>query len=181
MGLVALELTALILGCLKHGVTTSFTTPATAADLSASLILLILSLLEHVRSTRPSFLISAYLSIITLVRSAVARTYWLMNHRGLDARTALASVVVLFILNVIEGVSKKRWLLGTYQATSLEENAGFYDRSFLFWLRRLFSAGYRRHLNAPDIRITHPSLKATPLATRFARLKDITQTQGKAP
>ncbi|KAI0506235.1 putative ATP-binding cassette transporter [Xylaria bambusicola] len=164
----ALELTLLIVTCLGSGGRTSITVATAALSFVASVALIVLSHVEHVRSAGPSDIIGFYLVITALLRAAVVRTY-----RFIDIAIAsrhFASLAVQLAVLALESWSKRRWLIDAASRGNPEECASFLSTSLFAWVNRLFFVGYRRQLTESDLRIIDSSLKTSELEPSFNRI-----------
>lgn len=151
----------------RHAISVS----GASLSLIATVFLVPLSHLEHVRTIRPSFLISAYLCTTLLLRCAVARTYWLIQPHGALASITLSGILVQIILIVLENVSKDLLKQDSGIKLSSEEKAGFLSRSLFAWLNSLFYTGYRRPLVPSDLGPIDPNLGASKLLRDFQALQ----------
>lgn len=146
--------------------------PAVVLSYVASVALIILSHLEHVRSRRPSFVISFYICITLLLRSATARTYWLLDPGGALPSITLAIVSLYLILIVLESLTKKSSLIRKDPEISAEESVGFISRSLFLWLNKLMITGYRRPIASLDLQMIDTSLLSPRVVLQFEHLLD---------
>ncbi|KAI0444796.1 putative ATP-binding cassette transporter [Xylaria telfairii] len=166
----SLELTILIITCVGSRDHTSITIATAALCFVASVALLVLSHIEHVRSTRASDVLGFYLLVTPLLRAAVVRTYWYLDAFHTIASLSLASLLIQLSILALESYSKRRWLLDDSRGGSPEESASFISRSLLAWVNSLFFKGYRQPLTTSDLRIIDSSLKTSEVEPRFDRL-----------
>lgn len=105
-------------------------TAVAAASLSflACLGLLWLSSVEHMRSARPSDIISVFILISIILDIPQARTLWL-RHRSdtAVATTFTACLAIKIVILFLEARSKRPWLLPPYQAYAPEALANIFD------------------------------------------------------
>ncbi|KAJ4993969.1 Canalicular multispecific organic anion transporter 1-like protein 2 [Stagonosporopsis vannaccii] len=116
-----------------------------AIGLIASLITVLLSLLEHRKSRRPSMLLSIYLFLTLLLDTARIRTLWLTvtsQIRTTNARLFTASVALKVVILLLESKQKTAWLQWDWEKHSPEESSGFFDLGMFTWLKQLFLAGF---------------------------------------
>ncbi|KAI1425294.1 putative ATP-binding cassette transporter [Xylaria sp. FL1777] len=166
----ALELTFLILSCVGLREHTSITITTAALCFVASVALLVLLHVEHVRSARSSDVLGFYLLVTPLLRSAVVRTYWYLDGFRTIAVLSLVSLLVQLGILALESYSKRRWLIDTARRGTPEECASFLSRSLLAWVNGLFFTGYRRQLTDSDLRIIDNSLSTAEVEPEFAQL-----------
>ncbi|KAI0536463.1 putative ATP-binding cassette transporter [Xylaria digitata] len=164
----ALELAFLIITCAGPGTSISIATAALC--FVASVVLLVLSHVEHTRSIRSSDVLGFYLVITSLLRSAVVRTYWYLDGFHTIASLSLASLLVQLGILTLETWSKRRWLIDGVRKGSPEECASFLSRSLFTWVNSLFFTGYRRQLTDSDLRIIDNGLSGSELESKFYRL-----------
>ncbi|OBR10917.1 ABC transporter [Colletotrichum higginsianum IMI 349063] len=173
--LLAFQLAFLALRCQ----TSQFQTPASvAADVLtpvATLTVLLLSVLNHQRSPRPSTLLSLYLSASIILGIARVRTLWLFSVRG--PLPAIATVVLGFtlVVLVLESLEAKKRLAASDpppdgKHASPEQSSGFWSRTCFAWLATTFYLGYSKVISLGDLprldssmesRVLHRSLAVT--------------------
>ncbi|KAI0459697.1 putative ATP-binding cassette transporter [Xylaria acuta] len=166
----SLELAVLILTCVGSKRHTSVTVATAALCFIASVALLVLSHIEHVRSARTSDILGVYLLVTPLLRAAVVRTHWYLDGFRTIASLSLASLLVQLVILTLESCSKRRWLADGSHGGTPEESASFLSRSLLAWVNSLFFKGYRQQLTDSDLRIIDTNLKATQVEPKFDRL-----------
>ncbi|KAI0109014.1 putative ATP-binding cassette transporter [Nemania sp. FL0031] len=147
-----LKLVLLVYTCIGYHGRTNISVPAASVRFVAALTLAVLSHFEHVRSSRPSYLLELYLTITSLLTSATIRTYWLLGDGfHITASLSLTALLVQIVILALESCSKRKWLVGENQGVSAEESASFLNHSFFAWLNRLLLSGYRRQLTGADL------------------------------
>ncbi|KAK7997810.1 hypothetical protein PG989_005850 [Apiospora arundinis] len=156
--------------------TPSFQTCASvAADVLtfvATLVVLLLSVLGHQRSHRPSTLLSLYLSAAVLLGIARVRTTWLLASGGpLPAiiTTLFILTVVVFVQESVQ-VKKRPRLSGTLNAQnkSMEERSGFWARTCFVWLAQTFHRGHSKIISLNDLPRLDSRLESRSLHKRLA-------------
>ncbi|KAI3332296.1 putative ATP-binding cassette transporter [Xylariaceae sp. AK1471] len=167
---VSLELTLLILTSVGAQDITSITIPAAALCFIASVALLVLSHIEHIRSARSSNVLGFYLLVTPLLRAVVVRTYWYLDGFHTIASLSLTSLLVQLGFFALESCSKHRWLIDSGHEGTSEDCAGFLSRSLFAWLNDLFFIGYRRQITDSDLRIIDSSLSTSELEPKYERL-----------
>ncbi|KAL2208337.1 P-loop containing nucleoside triphosphate hydrolase protein [Sarocladium strictum] len=124
---------------------------------AAQILLAAVSVLQHTRSRRPSFLVDVYLLLTLLFDIAQARTLWLASVSTLGAsfaRLFTSAVAVKLVVLCLEAWDKTRWIVpdaATNPQRSPEESSGFYSLASYSWLRLLFLRGYRKVLALDDL------------------------------
>ncbi|KID70390.1 ABC transporter FUM19 [Metarhizium brunneum] len=119
----------------------------------AALLLLLLSNIEHMKSQRPSILISLYLSPTTLFDVARTRT-WRLESGGRSYTAILTAKTVLqFTVILLEAMPKFHLLRGheTHTDTSPEETSGIFSLAFFYWLNPLVYKGSKKILKSDDL------------------------------
>ena len=141
-----------------------------AASLSflACLGLLWLSSVEHMRSAKPSDIISVFILISIILDIPQARTLWL-RHRSdtAVAATFTACLAIKIVILFLEARSKRPWLLPPYRAYAPEALANIFDRTVLWWLGPLFLLAYRKNINFEDLYGIDDSLLSDSVEDRF--------------
>ncbi|KAK2049863.1 ABC transporter [Colletotrichum somersetense] len=127
---------------------TRATIPTAVLSLLASLGVGLLSWLSHEWSLRPSFVLSIYLFLSTLLDTARART--------------------LAVMVLLESTEKRRILVPRHKGYSKEVTSGTFNRSVFFWLTLLFVNGYRNILRLDDLYPLDPELASGPVYRKLA-------------
>jgi ATP-binding cassette subfamily C (CFTR/MRP) protein 1 len=143
-----------------------------AASLSfiTCLGLLWLSSLEHMRSTRPSDIISVFILISIILDIPQARTLWLRHRSDIAvAITFTACLAIKIGILFLESRSKRPWLLAPYQAYSREALANIFDQTVLWWLGPLFLLAYRTNIKFEDLYAIEDSLLSESVESQFMR------------
>ncbi|KAJ0162521.1 Canalicular multispecific organic anion transporter 2 [Colletotrichum tanaceti] len=154
---LAFQLAFLALRCQ----TSPFQTPASVAadvlDPVATLAVLLLSILNHQRSPRPSTLLSLYLSASVVLGIARVRTLWLFSVRGpLPAIATVVLVLTLAVL-VLESIEAKKRLAAPDSTppdgkhATPEQSSGFWSRTCFAWLAATFYSGYSKVISLDDL------------------------------
>ncbi|KAH8602264.1 P-loop containing nucleoside triphosphate hydrolase protein [Bisporella sp. PMI_857] len=134
---------------------------ATAAlSFLGSILLSILSYVEHSKAVHPSLILEAYLFFSLLFDTARARTLWLQQHNRGIAIVFIASLVAKSIIYIVEAFQKKSVLCRSYQNYPPEAVSGLLNRSFFLWLNTLFRKGYSKDLLLDDLFSLDKHLKA---------------------
>ncbi|KAG6355352.1 hypothetical protein INS49_003314 [Diaporthe citri] len=170
--LSALQLTLLVLSIVNAGAYKSYFVSASALALVSGLGLIILSLLEHARSPRPSILISFYLALTLLLDVAQTRTLWLASRNQTEAtfcRVYTSALALKGISLLLESQNKTRWIAWDTKEHSPEETSGLFGLGAFIWLNRLFLSGYAKVLKVGDLYPLDPAMCAGTLDQRLAR------------
>jgi hypothetical protein len=111
----------------------------------------VLSYLEHMRTVRPSFLLSTYLLFTVAFDVVRSRSYSLNAELDTIASVFSSRAGVKLVLAVLEALPKRRLLLPEFQGCPPEAASGIYKRSLFWWLNGLFKMGYSRVLKVDDL------------------------------
>ena len=139
-------------------------------SLLAAVCIVLLAHAEHVKSIRPSFLLTAYLFVSLLFDAARSRTEWLETMTN----TAFAGVLSAVMANklallILETVEKRNILLDTGKSPSSESTSGPFSRGLFVWLNPLLITGWATMLTNKDLPNIHERLATGDLEGRFAR------------
>jgi len=158
--LLLVQLAGLFLVALTWTVRERTAVAASVLDFIAGLFLVCLLRLEHVRSIRPSFLISAFLLISILLDVSRVRTEWLRG-AGLTFAAILTSTLsVKIIILSLETVEKRRLLPLRNKRMSTESTSGPFNRGFFVWLNALLQAGFSSLLSLESLPSIYEKLAA---------------------
>ncbi len=136
-------------------------------DVLAAVAVAVLTHFEHIKSIRPSFLISFYLASTALLDTARVRTAWLLPSNSAAATALTVSLAVKVLLVGLETTEKRQWLSVPEKGISLESTSGPFNRGFFVWLNNLLRRGYSSFLTPDALPISHEGLKSAALAERF--------------
>ena len=125
--------------------------PNAVLGLLTTIILLILSIVEHSRSVRPSLIIESYLSVSVLFDAARVRTLWLQGYNNPLAVATTILLVIKISLLCIEAIGKGHFLRREWKSSSPEATSGIFGKSFFLWLNPLFWVGFSRSLAIDDL------------------------------
>jgi len=146
---------------------TRFSLAAAVLNLLAAFSILLLAHVEHVKSVRPSFLLTAYLFVTLLFDAARLRTEWLVSVNVAYAATLSASTVFKLALLVLETVEKRKILITGEKEISKESTSGPFSRGFFVWLNSLLISGWATVLTMNDLPTIYEKLASEKLAVRF--------------
>jgi ATP-binding cassette subfamily C (CFTR/MRP) protein 1 len=125
--------------------------PSAAISLVGSLILIMFSTFEHMRSIRPSWFVNIYLLLTVIFDIARSRTYSLSPDLDAIATVFTSRVAVKLILAIMEARPKRRLLLPQFAGCPPEAISGPYKRALFWWLNALFKKGYSESLTVDDL------------------------------
>lgn len=131
---------------------TPATVTATILDLLVAICMLPLSHLEHVKTFRPSGILSGFMFTTLFLNIAQTRTYWLLAEgwTGYAACYTAAFAFKLLML-ILESWDKTGLLAMKDQKRCPEERAGILNRGVFAWLNALFVKGYKGRLSFDDL------------------------------
>ncbi|RCI10632.1 hypothetical protein L249_4464 [Ophiocordyceps polyrhachis-furcata BCC 54312] len=122
---------------------TRLTVACLALTIASYVALSLMSYMEHMRSVRPSSLLSVYLSISLLTDMARVRTLFFMPESTTLAAILLASLLLKLVLFGLESTEKRHLLREEWKYVSPEDTSGFYSRALFVWLNAVFRNGFR--------------------------------------
>lgn len=168
ISLAILQVALLALVATQHSAGERVLLTGTILDLVAGLAVVLLVDLEHIRSIRPSFLVSAYLFPTLLLDLARVRTAWLEPDNRAYPACLSASLATKLVLLVLENVEKRKWFVPSEKANSGESVSGPFNRGLFAWLNSLLRNGYSALLTGDALPAIHEKLVSHDLSTRFA-------------
>jgi ATP-binding cassette subfamily C (CFTR/MRP) protein 1 len=160
----------LILYAANSSVRTPTSLAAAALVVADALGLCLLSHAEHVHSIRPSTIINVYLFVTLLFDIAHTRTLWIENAPKAIAVVFTVTVIIKFIVAIMEATEKRKILLAQYQNKNPEATSGIYSRAFFWWLNTLLTIGFRRIIRKEDLFPMEDEMSSSILAIRAKRL-----------
>jgi ATP-binding cassette subfamily C (CFTR/MRP) protein 1 len=164
---VAAQICLLAFWATQTASTTSATVPAACLGLLVSLAVVVLSAQSHMRSVRPSSLLSVYLLFSCLFDAVQVRTLF-MRHAGKVVPSLLSvSIALRLVLLTIECRNKRPWLRSQYRTLPPEVTAGVVSRSILWWLNPLFLDGMRTLLRPDQLYGLDPDLQSRETGQRL--------------
>lgn len=143
--------------------------------------MIILSIVDHSRSPRPSVLLSIYLSLTLLLDAAQARTLFLLANKKPELRYSslfCATVALKAIILLLEAKQKSSWVQWNEKEHSPEETSGLFSIGVFFWLNRLFKLGYQKVLDIGDLYPLDSALDAKLLHDKFSTHIDYSRLKG---
>lgn len=151
MVFAAIQLALLISWAKKAHPITKLSVALSAINLVVAMEVLVLSWVEDERSVRPSSLLAIYLLFTLLFDTVQTRTLWLSYGNLLVPSLFTANIAVKTAMVLFESLGKQKHLIGSYQDLPPESTSGIVNRSFMWWLNRLFSTGFRSLLTTEDL------------------------------
>jgi ATP-binding cassette subfamily C (CFTR/MRP) protein 1 len=119
-----------------------------------------LSYAEHVKSIRPSSIISLYLLFTVLFDSVQCRTLRLLaGSKGLPLLLSLSIAVKICIL-VLEATDKGRLLMPRWRGSPPEALSGILNRGVFWWVNELMGQGWRGLLDIDRLYPTDSALRS---------------------
>ncbi|KAK5993610.1 ABC multidrug transporter B [Cladobotryum mycophilum] len=158
---------------------TRFSIASAVLDLCAACCIVLVSHFEHVKSIRPSFLLSAYLFTSLLFDAARLRTEWLLSVNISYAAVLSASAALNLALLVLENVDKRQILIETKEKQSTESTSGPFSRGFFLWLNSLLISGWATVLTNHDLPAIYEKLSSEKLAVKFGKQWDKATRDGR--
>ncbi|KAK7403629.1 hypothetical protein QQX98_010594 [Neonectria punicea] len=162
-----LQVILLALVASKKKLNTNFSLAAAILNLFTSLVIVLLVHLEHVKSIRPSFLLTAYLFISLLFDAARLRTEWLISINVSYAAVISTSTAFKLALLVLETIEKRKILIKSSKTPSTESTSGPFNRGLFVWLNSLLISGWGTALTGSTLPIIYEELSSEKLAIRF--------------
>ena len=169
--LVALcQLALLVLWVLDSETRTRASIASTAINLVVALEVPLLSYLEHVRSIKPSSVLTVFLLLSTLLDLPQARTLYLQHDHNAIAALFSAIIGLKLVLLLVEVQNKRSHLRNPYKSLGREPTSGILNRSFFWWINGLFVTGYRGLITFNDLESLDESLASKSLGYRMQRI-----------
>ncbi|KAL4906327.1 hypothetical protein BDW74DRAFT_177341 [Aspergillus multicolor] len=178
---VGLELALLILAVTGSFHVTGIFIASSVLKLVSALFMLILSVVDHRRSPRPSVLLNSYLFVTLLLDAAQARTLFLSSDNKPEtiySSIFCASTSLKMGIFLLEACQKTKWVTWDAKKHSPEETSGIFSLGVFFWLNRLFLAGYKKVLAIEDLYPLDSSLNAQGLHEDFVKNLDYSKLKG---
>ncbi|KAI8624704.1 putative ABC multidrug transporter [Xylariaceae sp. FL1651] len=178
---VVLELSLLVLSVVGSLHVTGLFIAASALKLASALFMMVLSVVDHSRSPRPSILLNSYLALTLLLDGAQARTLFLSSgdRPEVTYSSIFAAAIALKVgIILLEARQKSKWISWDMKEHSPEETSGIFSLGVFFWLNRLFLAGYNKVLKVKDLYPLDSTLDAQLLHDKFSTNIDYENLKG---
>lgn len=167
--LVFLQLILLVLWSAHACERTATSTAAAVLALIVAMVLVPLSHTEHVRLIRPSTLICVYLVASMFFDAVQARTLFITGDNFAISVTLCCSIATKIIMLFLEASEKRAYLRTSYNSYPPESIASTFNRTFLWWLNRIFFTGFRKIMTLDDLRSTTSELRSKVPAKRLRK------------
>jgi ATP-binding cassette subfamily C (CFTR/MRP) protein 1 len=116
-----------------------------------TLLVVLLEVFEHRRTTRPSAFVSLYLLCSAAADAILLRTLLLRHYVAAIAGLTVASFASKLILLSVESWPKLSYLIPRKEKYGPEEVSGILNRSLFWWLNSLLLRGNKRLLSLSDL------------------------------
>lgn len=147
----AVQLTFLVFRATSPVYRTNASVAADVLTLVATTTVMLVSLLDHLRSTRPSTLISLYLSTLLILGIARTRTLWLLDFSDPIPRVMTVVQVITGVVLLLESIEKRALTTHEEKPSAPEESSGFWTRTCFTWLTATFWSGYTKIIMVEDL------------------------------
>jgi hypothetical protein len=125
--------------------------PSAVISFIGAVLLGLLSFIEHMRSIRPSFLLTVYLLFTSISDIERSRSYALSPDLDLVATVFASRLGLKVFLAIVEARDKRRLLLQHFANSPPEATNGIYKRATFWWLNPLFRKGFSASLSVDDL------------------------------
>jgi len=143
---------------------------ATALSLVVSLIVILVSYVDHGWSIRPSATVVLYLVLASMLDIPRLRTFWLMPEKA-NAAVFTCSFIASMLMIVLESLGKHHLLSRTQLKASPEALSGILSRACFTWLLPLLRQGYTKILDPSELLPISEQLCGDALSLQVARLQ----------
>ena len=154
---------------------------ASALKLVAALLMVVLSVIDHSRSPRPSVLLNVYLALTLLLDVTQSRTLFLSSDRRPEiiySATFTAAIALKAGVLLLEAKQKSRWVRWNEKEHSPEETSGVFSLGVFFWLNNMFRLGYRKILTIEDLYPLDSAFSSPALHKKFSKNLDYSKLKG---
>lgn len=145
---------------------TQVSLPAAVLSVTATLAIVFMSHVEHVKSVRPSFILTTFLLLSSLFDVVRIRTEWLLSVNVEYVSVLSVSLAFKVALLAFETVEKRRILVDE-KAPSSESTSGPLNRGLFLWLNSLFLLGWKESLTLDNIPDVNEKLESASVSERF--------------
>jgi hypothetical protein len=174
---ISLQIALLALWSLDSTPRTRTSIPETVIGVIEGLVIAALSYTEHLKSDRPSPLLSTYLFLTIILDIALARTFFIRDGLQTIAIIFTTTVAVKCILLVLEETPKRRWTINEKEPVR-ETSVGVVNRSLFLWLNPLFWRGTKSILTIDHLGPLHGKLASKPLLDQLEATWDSDSKEG---
>ncbi len=167
--LLALEITSLVLYRKTPSIRSDTALAAASVSCIASFTIVILIVVEHRFTLRPTSLLSLYIMLSLVLDIVKSRSYFLRHALSTLGGLSAAAATVKAIIMGVQEVPKTALLLDEQlrNTVSKEATSGFWNRRIFAWLNSIFLVGFRQTLRLEDLEPLDPALSARPLVNQF--------------
>ncbi|KAF2004654.1 P-loop containing nucleoside triphosphate hydrolase protein [Amniculicola lignicola CBS 123094] len=131
---------------------TRLSVASAALGFLGSLLIVILSRLEHTRAVRPSHLLQFFLLVLLLCEAVRLRTLFLMDYPPSLVTPASIHTCLTGFLLLLESLDKRELLYSEHdRSLSPEETIGLFGKRLFWYLNGLFREGYHKVLKPKDL------------------------------
>ncbi|KAM0467781.1 hypothetical protein ACHAP7_011585 [Fusarium lateritium] len=172
---VGLELSLVILVAIGTFNATGMFIASSVLKLVSALVMILLSLIDHRKSLRPSVLLNSYLFLTLLLDVAQARTLfltWTVKPELAYSSIFTATIAVKLGILLLEAQRKSKWVIWNEKEHSPEETSGIFSLGVFFWLNKIFLEGYHKVLKVEDLFPLDTSLRGNALHGKFSKNMD---------
>lgn len=143
--------------------------------------MIVLSLVDHSKSPRPSMLLNSYLFLTLLLDAAQARTFFLSSGDKPELTySSIFGAAIAFKVGILllEAQRKSKWVNWDEKEHSPEESSGIFSLGVFFWLNKIFLDGYNKVLTIKDLYPLDSSLSAESLHEKFLENMNYSNLKG---
>ncbi|KAJ5375709.1 ABC transporter integral membrane type 1 [Penicillium concentricum] len=178
---VGLELSLLILVATGSFHVTNMFIASSVLNLVSALLMIMLSVVDHSKSPRPSVLLSSYLFLTLFLDVAQARTLFLSSDDKPELTYSSIFVTAIALktgILLLEAQKKSIWVGWDEKEHSPEETSGIFSLGVFYWLNKMFLVGYNKILAIGDLYPLDSSFTASLLHDEFLRNVDYSKFKG---
>ena len=166
-----MQLAFLVLRVIDPLARTSASIAADALSAVAAVVALVLVVLDCQRATRPSTLLTLYLSSAVLLGVVRVRTLWLLTAHSTIASLVAATFALACVALLCESAERRTGRLTTHDLgkgpRAPEEVSGFWIRTCFTWLASTFRRGFSRVISLHDLPELDSELRSSRLGARL--------------
>lgn len=131
---------------------TKLSIASASLEFVASLVIIILSQLEHTKAVHPSHLLQFFLLVVLFCNAVRLRTLFLVDYpTSLVIFASIHTFLTGFYL-ILESINKRALFSSQDdQKLSPEETVGLFEKRLFWYLNRFFQEGYRKILKPDDL------------------------------
>jgi hypothetical protein len=160
---------------------TSIFIASSVLKLVSTLFMIVVSLVDHSKSPRPSMLLNSYLFLTLLLDASQARTFFLQSGDKPELTYSsifCASIAFKVGILLLEAQRKSKWVNWDEKEHSPEETSGIFSLGVFFWLNDIFLDGWKKVLTIKDLYPLDSSLSAESLHAKFLENMDYSKLKG---